>query len=113
MERAPIQQEQNPDSYVPEGMPEWKVGMHVRWRISPECPYKCEGCGIDLHHHSEEGHEATIGAVSFSRPYCSKCGHWGNPSLGHGYFVEVLANGDGFWAAASELAPLSDEGRER
>ncbi len=101
--------------YVPEGMPEWKAGMHVGWRISPECPCKCEKCGLDFHHRGSQG-EGVLGAAAWSiARYCAPleggCGKL-NPANNHDYFIDV-DRGDGFWASGSELIPLSDEGRER
>ncbi len=110
LDQPPIQPERHPQIYRFSGMPEFKVGMEVRWRISPECPYKCEVCGRDFHHHSDERDQGLITGVDFSRPFCSKCGHRGNPAHGHGYFIEILANGDGFWAAAAELTLIEGEG---
>lgn len=39
----PIQQQQNPEPWVPDGMPGWKVGMRVRVRISGECDVLLSG----------------------------------------------------------------------
>ncbi len=119
----PIQQQQNPEPWVPEGMPEWKVGMRVRWRISSECGFKCLGCGISPHSLHPDTGEGIIDSIvpDGHHLFCevhgiSNCGTV-MIARGHTYEISALSDKDltvvGFWAAASELVLLSDEGRKR
>lgn len=113
----PIQQEQSPESYVPENQPEIKVGDEVAWRISGECEWKCEGCGVSFHAHCQPKGKGVIAKVSTGRPIqCAsskgtlyKCGK--NSSMGnHEYQIKMDESSEYcgiFWAAASQLIPLT------
>lgn len=117
----PIHQEQNPEIWKPEGMPEWKIGDLVRWRISSECDWKCIHCRFNRHDaYPGEGE----GVIKYLRDpdnllKCSECFDVSPFGPQHTYGVSVLEESPGhpeyrgFWAAASELTLLSDEGRER
>lgn len=123
MTNPPIQQEQNPEPWVPEGMPEFKMGVTVRWRISPECEFRCEDCGTDMHMEGRTG----IGKITALNDYekllcleecsCSNITGCGGfiPITTHIYFIEVRPclehddDGHGFWATASELILVEDD----
>ncbi len=124
MTYPPIQQEQNPEPYRPEGMPKLEVGMRVRWRISPECPYKCDKCGTDFHGPMQcaECADATDGVITAIKTSFGDMTHrrWlGSDCDGgtvfnrtHPYFIELHDVWDtcrGFWAAASELQVLGPD----
>ena len=112
----PIQQEQNPESYVPDGMPELKVGMRVRWRISSECDWKCDGCEVSFHAHCQPEGRGVIALLRVAgRIQCAssqgslyKCKK--ESSMGsHEYQIEmdeIAEPSNIFWAAAAELIPL-------
>ena len=120
MTYPPIQQEQNPEDYRPEGMPKLEVGMRVRWRISPECGLKCTGCKEDSHIRfglSGEGElvyivGVNIEGVEFVHDRPGQCGSV-TPLMSHTYGVFVNPDAEpgnrGFWAAASELQVLGPD----
>ncbi len=114
--KRPIEQEQNPELWVPDGMPEFKVGDKVRWRISPECEFKCLGCGISFHAHCQPEGKGTIATLkgslliecASSKGSLYKCGTTSKMDA-HTYQIEMdeLTESDHiFWATASELIPL-------
>ena len=112
--KRPIEQEQNPELWVPDGMPEFKVGDKVRWRISPECPYKCGECGEDFHHTADlSGKAGTIGRIHDSlQGTIHRRGPCYGLSIGHEGHIYGIDMPDGpppigFWAAASELIPVA------
>ena len=112
----PIQQEQNPEPWIPEGMPEWKVGMHVRVRVSGECSAQCpNGCPWREHANwnDDMGYISAIGRLEGTG--CTICGgSWiRNYSGSEDHNYAVTFNNGIVQYAASELIPLSDEGRER
>ena len=116
MTHPKIQPQQNPELWKPAGMPEWKVGMRVRWRISSECDWSCGQCGRDWHEwHPSEG-EGVLRRILDTRIsyFCHNCGS-DFAYKGHVFCVDRdgYPHTEGFWAAASELILLSDEGRER
>ena len=115
----PIQQEQNPELWKPAGMPEWKVGMRVRVRVSGECSVSCVSCWGAIFHKIGEGIgiiEADGRTDKWTTVRCRACGNL-EPTAhfiqrtGHRYAVRI-PDGRGVFAA-SELTLLSDEGRER
>lgn len=106
--------------YVPENMPKLEVGMRVRWRFSSECPYRCEKCGMEMHHHlkcdSCQDETWATGVITFIGNYIQRS-HALKTCMGrcigtayHDYFITIHKRGDGrdvgFWAAASELIPV-------
>ena len=110
-------------AWVPAGMPELKVGMKVRWRISSECPYKCEKCGADMHVHktcddcqNEDTGIITDILINYQRYHNSDiCRGACIDTTEHDYFIGLHTGRDdnryrGFWAAASELILIEDEG---
>ncbi len=116
----PIQQEQNPEPYRPEGMPKLEVGMRVRWRISPECGFKCPDCAMDWHGYPSGG-TGSVGNVIDDgwEMKCSMledggCGRSYKNRHSHNFFIRadepiLQMEDDGFWAAASELIPLGPD----
>lgn len=95
--------------YRPEGLREPQVGDKVRYRISPECPYRCTGCGKDLHHFGPmgEGVIEQIGVAGTMR-HTSRSGGCGkvNANQRHHYGVVIepeAAVFRGFWACLAEL----------
>jgi len=54
-------------TYIPKGMPTFKVGMRVRVRLSGECEFKCPGCGLDWHLHIEQGGAGVVKRIVRSR----------------------------------------------
>lgn len=120
MTHPEIQQEQHPEPYVPEGMPEFKVGMRVQWRISPECGWKCRECDENWHCDYPPEGEGIINHIwnSSNGIECSTCyAVKFTKEEGHVYGIAVQESPPdhpeyhGFWAAAAELIPLSNEGR--
>jgi len=99
--------------YRPEGMP-LTVGMRVRWRISPECKFVCDHCGVDWHGPYRDGGIGTLNKIGASmdkrcNPGC------GEKSGAHRHDYGVIADdrpkegSDGFFAAASELIALTGD----
>lgn len=89
------------------------VGARVRFRVSGECPYKCDSCGMDSHLHGREG-DGVIAPESLLARYddlrtCSRCNaHDSIRAQSHIYAINVTGD-SGFWAAAIELEPLDSE----
>lgn len=118
VDRPPIEQEVNPEDYRPDGMPKWKVGMRVRWRISGECGYRCERCGMEAHAgQCPSCLKATTGVISSidnkdeERLCGDDCTGFTVGHKSHDIFIRIhdAKRGSyciGFWAAASELIPL-------
>ena len=110
--------------WVPEGLAErLVVGARVRWRKNPECTFRCEGCGADLHGHYSPNGEGVIDEIAVEpkivRHDMTNCDARSGMQ-GHEYrvYVETMPNVDqsisipekhGFWAAAIELTPLDTE----
>ena len=113
----PIQQQQNPELWKPEGMPEWKVGMRVRVRFSAECDVQCDAnspsnkAGIPTGHTADsEANRKTGIIINIHSARIPK--HPFDIKMD----VEYEFNNQKFqvvFATASELTLLSDEGRER
>ena len=104
------------DPWIPSGMPEFKVGMRVRWRISPECGWKCSGCGTGLHAHVPSTGEGLLARIKDDlNIMCDKTDIHSCRTLSHNEnhnYAVRFGDGDaeGFWAAASELVPIVKEG---
>lgn len=104
--------------YVPDGMPELKVGMKVRWRISSECDYKCGKCKNDGHfpHQCSQCSNRTQGEITGLHDPCKGrimecCKGPAESWESHHYFIRVHDLDadlpcEGFWAAAAELIPI-------
>lgn len=122
MTNPAIQPESNPEPYRPSGMPEFKVGDPVRWRISAECGYRCEDCGVDGHvpipgcevcKNATQGHIYQIGTDKY-RYHTGPCKGTVRNMEHHKYFIWIHDTPEckGFWAAASELELLPVAGAE-
>lgn len=117
MTYPPIQPQQNPELYRPEGMPEFKVGMRVRVRVSAECPCDCAFCGHERIHKELSGSGYLI-----NRPWltsCEFCGHVETSTIfaertGHLYSVKLDNDPTEVRPfAASELIPLAPDEQEK
>ena len=119
MTHPQIQPQQHPEPYRPDNLRDWKVGDKVAWRISSECPYKCGGCGFNCHWLGNTG-EGFIDEINHSptfthfRDVRDGCGAISN-TYSHDYCViaepDAATSYRGFWATASELIPIPEEGR--
>ena len=109
--------------WVPEGLAaKLVVGARVRWRKNPECSFRCEGCGADLHDHYPETGEGIIAGlpnspnVKHGLESKGECAHI-SPHQGHDFGIRAdIRNyeyGRGFWAAAIELVPITEEETEK
>ena len=100
--------------YIPEGMPELKVGMRVHVKVSGECSLECTACDSKSNHYGEMGEGTVRGNVWDRPPFSITCGGCGSErdsrefgqSTGHIYGVRLDKTGDISSFTASELIPL-------
>ena len=113
----PIQQQQNAEPWIPEGLLEkLVVGARVRVRFSAECQIK----GVPGSAHDRQGNAPGHGDEMAVQGKIGRIQHTTGPIEDHPYEVHVEGRfefqGERFccvWVAASELELVSDEGRER
>lgn len=111
MTYSPIQPQQNPTEWVPDGMPEFKVGMRVQVNLRGECERACSLCGHLSRHLSTEGN-GTVLQNSFAFTQCQDCNQRLPMNIsqqeGHGLVI-ALDNGPITMFAASELVLLAPD----
>lgn len=119
MTRPPIEQMQGAVPLWNSGRPEPKVGDRVRYRISPECPYRCPGCSVDAHFPEEFGRSGVAEVDKITSGGDLKCkstmarkGCGADVAcLSHNYGLYIRnepVSFTGFWACLAELEVIEE-----